>query len=132
MQNVGQLSGDGNWRWDGTRWVPANQAPAAPGFYPSTPFVPGPTTNRLAMLSMSAGIAGWSFCPFLGAIVAVISGHMALRQLSRTPGQGGGEMAVIGLVAGYVHLVALAIGLFVWIVVLGGVAFLFTHGGHSG
>jgi TM2 domain-containing membrane protein YozV len=38
MQNVGQVSEDGRWRWDGTQWVPNTAlAPSAGGYVVAPP-----------------------------------------------------------------------------------------------
>ena len=39
-QPVGQLSPDGNWRWDGHNWVPVNQAPPGQATWPQAPHTP--------------------------------------------------------------------------------------------
>jgi hypothetical protein len=50
-----------------------------------------------------SGWAGW-----IGSILAVVFGHVALKQIERT-GQGGRGMAVAGLVLGYLGLSILAL-----------------------
>ena len=70
-------------------------------------------TNGLAMTSMILGIAGivliWlpivDFLGILGAIVAVILGHIGFSQINR-PGnmQGGRGMAIAGFVLGYISI----------------------------
>jgi len=65
-----------------------------------------PTTSTPAVLSLVFGIASWVALPFLGALVAVVCGHLARGEIRRAaPGtvQGDG-MAVAGLILGYVHL----------------------------
>ena len=64
-------------------------------------------TNSLALVSLVAGIASFVVCPVIGAIVAIITGHMARGQIRRT-GESGNGLAVAGLVLGYVHI-ALAV-----------------------
>jgi len=44
----------------------------------------------------------------IGAIVAIITGHMARRQIKQT-GEAGDGLAFIGLILGYVHLALLAL-----------------------
>ena len=63
-------------------------------------------TSSLAVISLVAGILGWTLLPFLGSIAAVICGHLE-----------GDGLAVAGLVLGYLSialgvLVVLAIFLF--------------------
>lgn len=64
-------------------------------------------TNNLAIISLVAAIASWVFLPLLGAIVAVVTGHMARNEIKQSHGvQGGGALAIIGLVLGYLNLIA--------------------------
>ena len=114
------------------------QPPAPP--QPSTP-VPGPPpgsvtvgygpprTNTLALVSLVAGIASYVFLPFVGALVAVITGHMARGQIRQT-GEGGSGLALAGLILGYVHLalfILLVVGV---LVLLGGLGILFATQAH--
>jgi hypothetical protein len=62
-------------------------------------------TNGLAIASMVLGII-WVW--WVGSILAVIFGHVALRQIARDGKQGRG-MAIAGLVLGYVGVATLAI-----------------------
>jgi hypothetical protein len=49
--------------------------------------------------------------PVVGGIVAVITGHMALRELRESQGGLTGEgMAKVGLVLGYLHLALVVLG----------------------
>lgn len=70
-----------------------------------------PQTNGLAVASMVLGIL-WLF--WLGSLLAIIFGHLALRQIDSTQGtQGGRGLAIAGLVLGYVGA-----GTFILLVVL--------------
>ena len=71
-------------------------------------YAPARKTNTLAIVSLIAGIVGFN-------IIAVVLGHIALGQIKRT-GEEGRVLAIIGLVLGYIALVALVI---VLIVVIG-------------
>lgn len=63
-------------------------------------------TSTLALVSMIAGIAGWLAAPLIGPLVAIISGHMAKREIRESMGQKSGDgMATAGLVLGYLQLV---------------------------
>ena len=42
---------------------------------------PTASNSTLAIVSLVSGILGWSLVPFLGAIVAVITGHMAKKEI---------------------------------------------------
>lgn len=70
-------------------------------------------TNGLAIASLVLGIL-WLY--WIGSILAVIFGHVALRQVRRDPYQGGRGMAIAGLVLGYVGLATLG-GLVILLVV---------------
>jgi len=63
------------------------------------------TTSALAVVSLVSGIAAWCVLPVVGAIVAVVCGHMGRGEIRRSQGQLEGDgLAVIGLVFGYVQL----------------------------
>ena len=64
-----------------------------------------PHNSSTAVISLIAGIAGWTIVPFLGAIVAIITGHMAKSEIKRGGGMITGDgMATWGLVLGYVNI----------------------------
>ena len=66
-------------------------------------------TSTLAIISLIGGIAGWTVLPFLGSVVAVITGHMAKSEIKKGGGMiTGNGMATAGLILGYI---ALALGL---------------------
>jgi hypothetical protein len=92
----------------------------------------GRPTNSLAVVSLVAGIAGYVLPhPFIAGIVAIITGHMARGQIRRT-GEGGGALALAGLLLGYLHFViSLAVVGFFLLVVLGFGALALSQGGHG-
>jgi hypothetical protein len=58
--------------------------------------------STLAIISLVSGITGWSLVPFFGAIIAIITGHMARREITESDGQIEGQgLANAGLVLGY-------------------------------
>lgn len=62
-------------------------------------------TNNLAIVSLVAGITGWTILPFLGGVVAIVTGHMARGQIRDAAGTEDGEaFALAGLVLGYVNV----------------------------
>lgn len=76
----------------------------------STP--PAPTNSTMAIVSLVAGIAGWTLLPIIGAIVAVITGHMAKNEIRSSGGRLTGDgLATAGLVLGYASLVLGVCGL---------------------
>ena len=77
-----------------------------------------PHNSTTAIISLISGIAGWSILPFLGAIVAIITGHMAKSEIKRGGGMiTGNGMATWGLVLGYTSI-ALGVCLLCVLVVL--------------
>lgn len=91
-----------------------HQAPGYPAY--GTPAYPAPRpSSGLAITSLICGIAGvvlfWAVVPILASIVAVITGHMALRQTRANPALGGRGMAFAGLILGYVMVAVLLIGI---------------------
>lgn len=83
-------------------------------------------TSSTAVVSLVFGILTWVMLPLIGALVAIVCGHIARGEIRRAaPGTLEGDgMAVAGLVLGYVHLALFV--LFIWLLfaVLGGAAFL--------
>jgi hypothetical protein len=81
--------------------------------------------NSLAIVSLVAGIAGYVLPhPFIAGLVAIVTGHMARGQIRRT-GEGGGGLALAGLLLGYIHfaisiivvavILALVFGFGLWV-----------------
>ena len=110
-------------RWD--RWTPdvagarppeewINPWPApVPGAtpvhtgYPTYPVVQAPPTNGLAIASMVLGIL-WIW--WIGSLLALIFGYVALNQIRASAGtQGGRGMAIAGVVLGWVGVGMLAL-----------------------
>ena len=95
----------------------AGYSPAvAPGAAPAAP------TSGLAIVSLIAGILGWTAAPFFGSLAAVITGHLARKEIRLSGGRLQGDLpATIGLVLGWVSLVmsALAVCLVLSLIALG-------------
>ncbi len=75
--------------------------------YPNQPPYQPPTPNSTtAIISLISGIVGMTILPFLGSIVAVITGHMAKNEIRKSMGQiGGNGMATAGLIMGYLVII---------------------------
>ena len=59
----------------------------------------------MAIVSLVSGVISWFALPLLGAIVAIITGHMARNEIRNSHGmQGGDGLAVVGLILGYLNL----------------------------
>jgi hypothetical protein len=68
--------------------------------------------SSLAIISLIAGILGWTILPFIASIVAVITGHLAKKEIRESGGTMSGDgMALAGIILGYtmIGLVLLAI-----------------------
>lgn len=84
---------------------------------------PARSTNTMAVVSLVFGILSWVMIPAIGAIVAIITGHMARAEIRRNQNQMDGDgMAVAGLVLGYLQLALLIIGVLLLILFFGGIA----------
>lgn len=86
-------------------------------------------TSSTAVVSLVFGVLTWVMLPLIGALVAIICGHVARGEIRRAaPGTLDGDgMAIAGLVLGYVHLAFLVLALMLVFFVLGGVAFFASH-----
>lgn len=73
--------------------------------YTSSAYTPTAETSRLAIASLAAGIATWLIIPLIGAIAAVVTGHLARKRIRQDPEHlSGSGLAIAGLVLGYTHL----------------------------
>jgi hypothetical protein len=82
-------------------------------------------TSTPAIVSLVFGILSWVALPIIGAIVAIVAGHMARREIRDSIGviQGDG-MAIVGLLLGYLHVLVVVAGLALVFLVFGGIAAL--------
>lgn len=74
------------------------------------PLVPTTRNSTMAIISLIAGIAGFiQILPVIGPIVAIITGHIAKKEIKNSGGMiTGNGMATAGLILGYVVLGLLA------------------------
>ena len=87
------------------------------------------TTSSLAIVSLVFAVLAWVMLPFVGALVAVICGHLARGEIRRAPVDQrleGDGMAVAGLVLGYVQL-TLSVLLVVFVIAMLVFGFGFAH-----
>lgn len=105
----------GWWQASDGNWYPPHQHPSQAAAYAGYGYgvVQQRGTNGLAIASMVLGIL-WVW--WIGSVLAVVFGHIALGQIKRT-GQGGRGMAIAGLVLGYIGIAFLV--LFILAVALG-------------
>ena len=92
-------------------------------------FHPGPThswdgggvqsTSVMAIVSLISGIAAWFVFPVIGAIVAIITGHVAKREIRESGGRTDGEtFATIGLWLGYAQMMFVLLILMIFLIVI--------------
>ncbi len=82
-------------------------APVYQPYYQPVPYTPPQTTNGLAVASLVAGIF-WVW--WLGSVLAVVFGHVALNQIEKSGGRESGRgMAIAGLVLGYMGVAVLVV-----------------------
>ena len=86
---------------------------------------PATRTSATAIISLVFGMLSWFALPFVGAVIAVVTGHVARAEIRRARGTMDGDgMAVAGLVLGWANLAAIVLGLLLFLFVFGGVAWL--------
>jgi hypothetical protein len=82
-------------------------------YYPDPPL----PVNSLAIASMVLGFSSYFVLPIVGAIAAVVTGHMAKQEIKANPYRYSGEgFATAGLIMGYAHL-ALTLIFLIFIVI---------------
>jgi hypothetical protein len=90
-------------------------APAFPGqpvaAQPASVLPAQPRTNVLGIITLVLGVLGFGLVP-------VITGHIALNQITRT-GEDGRGLTLAGLILGYVTLAGWLIVAFFWVAVAG-------------
>jgi len=95
---------------------------------------PMQTTSPWSVVSLISGIASYIALPFLGAIIALVTGYVAKDEIRKSNGTIGGEgMATAGIVLGWINiaLILIAIALIV-ILIIGIIPALGTWSGFSG
>lgn len=101
--------------------VPPPPAPIQPAPYQQMPggyqqmpggYAPAVIPNsNMAVISLVSGIVAWVVLPFVAALVAIITGHMARGEIRRSGGQLSGDgLAVIGMVLGYAQMALIVLG----------------------
>jgi hypothetical protein len=91
----------------------APPAPSSPSYAPAAPW------NVLSIVSLVTSVIGFG-------LVGVITGHIALGQIKRT-GEQGNVLAIIGLVLGYLGIIA---GIIIFFAVLIPIIALGAAGGY--
>ncbi|HEV3450071.1 MAG TPA: DUF4190 domain-containing protein [Acidimicrobiia bacterium] len=103
---------------DAERWPPppvgAPRASSPRAAWPASTYQPVPspaevTRNGMAVASL---VLGLTWLLWAGSILAVVFGHLALRQIAASQGwQRGRGMALSGLILGYCWLALLLLGI---------------------
>jgi hypothetical protein len=77
-------------------------------------------TSGTAIASLVFGILAWVGLFFIGALVAVICGHVARSEIRRMPpGEVDGDgLAIAGMILGYAQLALCLLGLLLFIAIL--------------
>lgn len=83
-------------------------------------------TSVMAIVSLVSGILGWTLVPWLGSIVAIITGHMARNEIRANPATKEGDgLALAGLILGWSMMILSIIGVLLIMLFFGGIlAFL--------
>jgi hypothetical protein len=67
--------------------------------------LPTPETSGFAIASLVCSLASWFVIPFIGAIAAVVLGHVARHEIRHSYGRKSGNgLAMAGLVIGYIQI----------------------------
>jgi nitrate reductase gamma subunit len=100
--------------WDGTAWAESPEMPAVNVAPVVEEPVGPPRNNQFAMASLVLSIS-WVF--FVGSILGVIFGHLAMQQIRESEGREVGRgNAMVGLIVGYAGV---ACGLLALLILLG-------------
>jgi hypothetical protein len=107
--------------------------PPAPPAPPPMPLAAPKQTSTMAIVSLVSGILGWTLIPWLGSIVAIVTGHMARSEIKRnaetTEGDG---LAITGLVLGWTSFLLGLLAILAVILFFGGIAVLLAGLGMTG
>lgn len=120
------------WEEDTPNWIKVKDHHSLAGHLPSNPLsfpesAPASTTAAgaakqetalTAIASLVSAIGGMTLFPFLGSILAIVFGHMALSQLKLNSRLRGRNLALAGLVMGYVELAIILFAGLILIIIL--------------
>lgn len=64
-----------------------------------------PQTSSLAVVSLITGIASWFLIPLIGGLIAIVTGHIAIKKIKEGRGKIFGKgLANTGLILGYINV----------------------------
>ena len=90
-------------------------------------------TSTLAIVSLVSGILGWTLLPWIGSIAAIITGHMARKEIRQNPDTREGDgLAIGGLVLGWASFVIGLLVMLAFVLFFGGLVALIAGLGLSG
>lgn len=76
-------------------------------------------TSTTAVLSLVFGVSAWTLLPIIGAVLAVVAGHQARREIDNSGGALEGHgLATTGLALGYAQLIPIAFVILFLVVLL--------------
>ncbi len=82
-------------------------------------------TSTLAIVSLIAGLLGWTALPFIGSLVAIITGHMARKEIRLAPDRLEGDgYAVAGLILGWLMVASAVLAFLIFVFFFGGLIWL--------
>ncbi len=88
--------------------VPSSAGPS----YSGMPVTTMPRTSSMAIVALTLGVISFLGLFFIAGVGAIITGHLARREIRASGGQVTGEgMATVGLVLGYINVVLSVLGL---------------------
>ena len=90
---------------------PPSYPPASAQAYGYPPYGYAPAPQRTSGMAVASLVLGLVWIYWVGSILAVIFGHLALNETKRDPRVGGRGLAVAGLVLGYLGLGILILGM---------------------
>lgn len=68
-------------------------------------------TSTLAMISVVAGILGFTMLPVIGSIVAILTGYSARNETRAVPALVGGDgLATAGIIMGWIEVGLMVVG----------------------
>ena len=69
-------------------------------------------SSTLAVVSLIAGILGFTMLPVVGSIVAILTGYAARKETRAIPPVAGGDgLATAGIIMGWIQLVLAVVGI---------------------
>lgn len=98
---------------------------------PGQSYYPAKPNSNMAIASLVLGILGWTLIPTIGAIAAIITGHMAKKEIRESVEDLGGDgMATAGLILGYANIGVTLCGCLIFAAALAfGITIPFLEGG---